>query len=350
MASNAMNVAVFGPHGSGVTDALMAGLDQLRHKAIHQNASAWVEGQASPDEFDAVFLPGLRGNYGAVARYYSGHDVPVYSLDAPHLRTIGEQFRVERLFSKTSLPEFDGLPNEDRLEKHGLHIRSKARTKNNYILFCGQTRTDASHGLGHVGYEEFVKAALATVRSLSDSEVYWRPHPKDPFLAPGFDGTLLPAESSLDDSLAKAWLVVTHSSGSGIEALVAGVPVLVFGHPIYEDLAYTTQTWKDIAPPKPEAVKGLVTQLAYTQWSLGEIASGTPLKHVMHGTPFPGAVPPTKKSAPEKPEKPETKEPEVPVKPEAAPPAEVPKPEVPEKPVEKPVVVPEPVITKGKVS
>lgn len=288
---NPMKIAVFGPHDAAFTNAMTAGLEQLRHHVIQQNASAWTASQASAYEFEAVFLPGLRGNYGAVARYYSGHGIPVFSVDAPHLRTTGDQFRVERLFSNNRLPEFDGAQNEDRLAVHGIQVRTKARTKNNYILFCGQKRDDQSHGLGHGGYEDFVRGALATIRSLSDSEIYWRPHPSDVFPVAGFDGTQLPADVSLEESLAKAWLVATHSSGSGIEALVAGIPVVVFAHPVYEELAFTTQTWKDIVPPKPEAVKALLTRLAYTQWTYAEIASGLPLEHLLKGSPFPGALP-----------------------------------------------------------
>lgn len=153
----------------------------------------------------------------------------------------------------------------DRWAKHWGHMEPW-RQDGDYALIMGQTPGDAS--IRNVDFREWHEKTAHRLEK-QGYEVRFRPHPNTGETRP------------LEKDLAGASLVVTWNSTSGVEAALAGVPVVacdegamvwpVASHDVDEPV---------IRPDRQEWVE----QLACCQWEPDEIVSGEfwePLKAVM---------------------------------------------------------------------
>lgn len=137
-----------------------------------------------------------------------------------------------------------------------------------YYLICGQVLGDAS--LANVDYPEWVNS-LPTEHH--GKPVYFRPHP-DSFTYQVKHKIL---GGDLDTALAGAAAVWIWNSNSGVDALLAGTPVVAFdkGAMCYD---YAEKTIGTI--PIKQPVDQLVNQLAWCQWTTAEIENGTAWDHL----------------------------------------------------------------------
>jgi hypothetical protein len=77
----------------------------------------------------------------------------------------------------------------------------------------------------------------------------------------------------LAEDLRDAWLLVTHSSAAAIEALIAGVPVIVTD-PNCAASGFSTAFADVEAPARPDGREEWAARLADSQWTLDELRSG----------------------------------------------------------------------------
>jgi hypothetical protein len=163
---------------------------------------------------------------------------------------------------------------DDRVKKLGVTLKQWRSGK--YVLLCGQVPWDASvEGSDH---QIWLQAALERLRSYTNREVVFRPHP----LAGGAYKPLhCPVSTGpLNEALADAHAVVTFNSNMGVDALLAGVPVFAQdqGSMCWE-LANKSLISVD-APNKPDRSQWL-NDLAYCQWTPAEMSSGETWKHLI---------------------------------------------------------------------
>lgn len=160
-----------------------------------------------------------------------------------------------------------------------LHVEAKPWRKDGlHIVLCGQVPWDAS--VQHTNHVEWCRSTAANLRKHSDRPIVFRPHPLQPDAIDmsGLDVELSSASSLLDD-LRDAWAVVTFNSNAGVEATLAGIPAFAadrgaMGYPILnKDLT-------QIESPRMPAREQWMRDLAYTQWTLGEIAKGDAIYHL----------------------------------------------------------------------
>lgn len=271
-----MRAGLFGAAGNPAYKAAAAGLEALGFEVVGQVPSCWLRSQAERN-LAAVVVCGMRDRCADVVDHYGSAGVPVALVELPHLRGDGGagQLRVTPP-SHTWLPSFSGDAPTDRLDRLGIEIKKRQRVKGQAVLLCGQRSGDSAHGMDGATARRWAQETLATIRSLSDSKVIWRPHPRDPWRLEGVDGYSDPAEP-LASALDRAWLVVTYNSTAGIEALIAGLPVVAQGPAVYSHLAGRLNQWSKIAPPDLAELRRLLAALAYTQWTPEEIETGLPL-------------------------------------------------------------------------
>ena len=136
-----------------------------------------------------------------------------------------------------------------------------------YFLICGQVLGDAS--LAHVDYPAWVNALPV---EHAGKPVLFRPHP----LGSDF---VIPHETlggDLAAALEGAQAVWTYNSTSAVDAMLAGVPVCVAdrGSMVYSAAAHEMGFghWMN--------QHHLVDELAYCQWTVGEIEDGTAWDHL----------------------------------------------------------------------
>ncbi len=155
----------------------------------------------------------------------------------------------------------------DRIKSEGLrHVGFEGSLPDQ-----GQVRGDAS--LWRTNIEDWY---AETARRLNDLgwTVMFRPHPNGRAIAP--DGAFA-LVGSLEGALASAAFVVTWNSTSGVDAALAGVPVVAMdrGSMAWDVAAHRIED----APIRPDRA-GWAGCLAYTQWNDDEIEGGVAWGHL----------------------------------------------------------------------
>ena len=87
---------------------------------------------------------------------------------------------------------------------------------------------------------------------------------------------------TIEKSLAGAWCSVVYASSSASQSIINGVPVIYDASKIMlNDLA--SNDFNDITnPPTPDRLATLEKK-SWGQWSLAEIESGLPFRHLLGG-------------------------------------------------------------------
>lgn len=138
----------------------------------------------------------------------------------------------------------------DRWESLDLGLRPWNRT-GRQILVC-----PISGYLGKFLGIDAVKWTETVVRELSR-------HTDRPIIVKQKDGTPLP--------LKDAWCLVTYTSNASVDAIISGVPVIVLGDHPAKELSWT---WRQIESPVWPEREPWCWNLAYSQFTLEEIARG----------------------------------------------------------------------------
>lgn len=144
-----------------------------------------------------------------------------------------------------------------------------------HALIIGQVEYDAAlRGLNIVRWAEDVERELMAYGWKS---IRFRPHPLADRARPTPWLTLTPKGSTLAEDLADADLCVTFNSTAGVEAVLAGVPTVTIDQ--------GAMAWPVAAHSLMEGLKRpdrteWAWDLAWTQWSRDEIASGETWAHL----------------------------------------------------------------------
>lgn len=119
----------------------------------------------------------------------------------------------------------------------------------------------------------WVNETVAVLRRHTKRPIRVRPHPGNwQQVAP---------QTPLRDDLAGAWAVVIWSSSTGVQALVAGIPVICTA-PWWICKPAACQRLAEIeAQPKCDDRTPAFERLAWAQWTVDEIAAGEPFHHLL---------------------------------------------------------------------
>lgn len=264
-----MRIALYGRVGYGPLDSLAEGA-RGRLDVVWRRDAVFTSDQV--ESFDLVAVHGLRGASAEIRDAYAAKGVPVLVLDLPHLRGT-DQVRLS-LGSHDWLPEFDCPPQ--RLRALDLRPPELKKTSRPEVLVLGQLPGDSQHGLSSRQLESWARAQLEAIEAQTSKKVAWRPHPEAPRPLPGFHRFADPSKP-LDEDLARARAVVTYNSTAGLEALIAGVPVIAEGPCVYAPLSKEIRDLQRIKAPAVEEVQALLQRIAFTQWTRDELADGTAL-------------------------------------------------------------------------
>lgn len=158
-----------------------------------------------------------------------------------------------------------------RFDALGLDLKPW-RTGGTEILIAGcSPKSAADHGLGYMEWETRVAKALKDC----GRPVMYRPKPTDKakrrIRGIGYD------ERPIGEALESAYAVVTHHSNSAVDALLAGLPV----HCEIGVAAGMSAPLETIAGAKePEGREQFLHDVAWLQWTLAEMGSGTCWAHL----------------------------------------------------------------------
>ncbi len=145
-----------------------------------------------------------------------------------------------------------------RLAQLGVRVQPWRRT-GSHIVVCLQSedymRPVANWPSGVLGWQEHVLRAL-------------RPHTDRLIVVRGKK-----ADRPLAQELGEAWLLVAHSSAAAVEALIAGVPVIVTD-PACAASGFSSAFEAVESPRRPDGREEWAARLADSQWTSSEMRDG----------------------------------------------------------------------------
>ena len=233
-----------------------------------------------PDEppgCDAVMVGGGAERYdganGRILEHAKLHEIPALMVEFSWLRPAHVYIY---LGTPPWLPPSQAVDASRRIDQG---LIQKRQPRGETILVVGQ-RPDL---------DEQLEPAVATMAATSDRLIHYRKHPNAKRFDPAGRGYMMPgahtysdefdipsAQPSLQEDLDNAWVVVTHSSGVGHDALLRGIPVMATRSASYWRLASSLDMAAAVdemtgAPP----AERYFDRLAWAHWSHLELRDGS---------------------------------------------------------------------------
>ena len=213
---------------------------------------------------------------------------PLIVIETPLLgRTITDNHEYHRVGLNHFMRGLGDFKNEnspsDRFEKLGLEIKPW-RKKGNHILIVGQNMFDAS--LFGIDFELWVKNTIQHLRRYTDRTILFRDHPenkdqmKNLIEKYNWWNVSYSNEGTINDDLKNAHCTVAYTSGSSIDSILAGVPVIPCNECNFV-WSISSHQLSEIENPKLGEREQLLYDLAYAQWSVEEIKQGKPWHHLI---------------------------------------------------------------------
>ena len=215
-------------------------------------------------------------------------DKPLIVIETPLLgRTITDKHEYHRVGLNHFMRGLADFKNEnspsDRFEELGLKIKPW-RKKGDHILIVGQNMFDAS--LFGIDFQWWVKNTIQHLRRHTDRLIVFRDHPENKDQMKNLVKTYnwcnvsYSNKGTIGDDLKNAHCTVSYTSGSSIDSILAGVPVITCSE--YNFLwPISSHSLEDVENPKCNKREQLLYDLAYAQWSVEEIRQGKPWHHLI---------------------------------------------------------------------
>jgi len=165
----------------------------------------------------------------------------------------------------------------------GLKAQPWKDSGKNIIIAC--QRTDSEQWVGQPNIDVWLNQTIATIKQHSDRPIIVRPHPRQAI--PPVDAVVHRPKQiprtydsfDFDNSLSSAWCVVNWNSGPGSQAIVNGIPAFVGPNSLAAPVG--NLDWTQIENPARPDRAGWLEQLAHTEWTVNEIATGYPLRRLL---------------------------------------------------------------------
>jgi len=163
----------------------------------------------------------------------------------------------------------------DRWEKHAVDIEPW-KIDGKYILLMGQVSGDQS--LQGINIRNWYREVIEKIRNLTNMPVFFRPHPVARRQEINLDCDRY-ERGTLAESFQDAYLAITFSSNSGVDAVINGIPTIAMDR--------GSMTWDygmarheiSLERYTPNRTQWLY-DLAYKQWTIDEMARGEAWEHL----------------------------------------------------------------------
>jgi len=234
---------------------------------------------------DVVVTYGLGGNGMKLLKEYRKAGKGTVFVDLPYWGRKGEQpdgtyhrfsvngYQPTHYFRKTSRAP-------DRFEKFGRHVLAWGAWHQNVygeILVAGMSEK-ASQVWGLGSATEHARSLVKLAQRYSTRPIAYRPKPSWADAEP-IPGTRY-ATGDLKQNLMRTSCVLTYRSNVAVDALLAGVPVCVVGdHPA--SVMGRTDARDLERPIYPDDRLSFFSDLAYCQYSIGEMRDGTAWNYLL---------------------------------------------------------------------
>tara|TARA_Y100000310_G_C20700285_1_gene829070 strand:- start:2590 stop:3537 length:948 start_codon:yes stop_codon:yes gene_type:complete len=179
---------------------------------------------------------------------------------------------------------------QELIKRRGLIIKPyrKKGSQKKYIVLFTQKNNNESWSMRGKDYLKWANEAIADIRKYSKREIVIRSHPKvsinrDMFSDPINKFRTVKAQSeSMEETMRNAWAAVAYSSSAAIGAVINGIPVFACS-PSNPAWWVADHNLKYIEDPQQYGTTQWFNDLAYSMWTMEEMANGTFWAHFMRG-------------------------------------------------------------------
>ena len=175
--------------------------------------------------------------------------------------------------------------SSDRVRLLGLQVKPW-NYDGEYILVCGQ-HDKSLQWKDMPSMSTWVHDTITFIRAQTDRPIIFRPHPRCPLTAieHDFKGVKRQDPKQIKDTyddfdmqFNNIWATVSWSSNPGIHSIINGVPAFTGPSSLAFDVA--EQNLRNIENPLYGDRTQWLNDYAHTEYTIGEISQGIPLKHL----------------------------------------------------------------------
>lgn len=265
----------FGALNSGpVFSALQQGLEASGLKQNTNDMSADVA-----VIWSMLWAGRMRGNR-AVWQAYRNSGRPVIVVEVGMIRR-GHTWKLG--VNGTDINSYPGaIVDSNRADQLGIKLQPWQQGKN--IVIAVQ-RADSEQWAGQPPITQWLQNTVDTIRKHSNRPIVIRSHPRTHVSIPGITierPKKIPGsydDYDFEQSLKNAWAVVNWNSGPGPQSVIAGVPAFVGSSSLAAPVANLDLAMIE-TPDMPDRTQW-VNQLAHTEWTTSELATGLPIKRLL---------------------------------------------------------------------
>ena len=159
-------------------------------------------------------------------------------------------------------------------------------TLGNYVMICTQ-RGDSEQWAGQPELEQWVSDTIKKIKAYTNRPIVLRPHPRFQLHQTWPGVTLYQPQHvpntydsfDFEHALINAHAVVNWNSGPGTRAILHGVPAFVGPSSLASTVG--NNDFSQIETPLRPDRQQWLNDLAYTEWTVPEIAQGLPLRRLI---------------------------------------------------------------------
>lgn len=237
-----------------------------------------------PIDVDVVCMVGVKSR--ELWRQYRAAGIHTLYFDKSYSRNGWNCWRVSiNAHHPTALLGNLTLPS-DRFDRLKLDVKPWRAPNHGHILFAGSSAKyhEFYSLLDPTAYASRLVKRLAKATSRG---VIYRPKPSWTGAVAILGTIYSPPEQSIQDVLRGAHALVTHGSNACFEAMLAGVPSIILGDAVAKPISSTDcASAEDPRLATDEERRQLLSNIAYFQWTLPEMASGEAWQFISQHLPY----------------------------------------------------------------
>jgi hypothetical protein len=240
----------------------------------------------------SVLWNGRMKNNEFVYKMYRGEGKPVFVLEVGMLNR-GNTWKLG--INGTWAGCYPGKIKPGRAEKLRLELSPWKKSGVDIVIAC--QRNDSEQWSRQAPTEIWLNDTVRKIKEHSDRPIIIRPHPRQRIT--NIPGAHIEVPKPIPDTydgfdynqmLDRAWTVINHNSGPGTQAIINGVPAFVGKDSLALPVANTD--FANIENPLyPDRLQWL-NELAHTEWTNEELATGSPLHRLLIAHPSKALVNP----------------------------------------------------------
>lgn len=184
----------------------------------------------------------------------------------------------------TGIDAYYGDVIPGRSEMLGIKLHPWTNKGTNIVIAAQRTDSEQWAGLPTSG--TWLTQTVNSIKQHTDRPIIVRPHPRERI--PNIPGCIIESPQPIPGSydsfnynqcLKTTWAVINHNSGPGCQAIINGIPAFVGNTSLATPVGNFDLSQIE-NPLRPDRTQW-IDQLASTEWTIDEIASGLPLTRLL---------------------------------------------------------------------